>query len=283
MQKGGVLIKDEFKNHIKRLNTGQRFTPLQYKRAAFDVFLHNGKCTILTYKSRGGLIFKLTLPQSIPTPYKLSRSNAPEEDVTEILLKFVFISLDSIPDEEKEPFKIVIPDKVETELNITDLEEFKNEVRIQTHIFYNSLDEYLEPICPHIVFSDILDDTNLSNLIDSYLLDNSSGDTNELLSAIRYNDNLSNFMVGMIGMECLSGFVTLADYQVGKSREIIELTNRMGMYEISRLYKLGYIHGDLNKGNLLIHPNYRYFDRINGRVSLIDFGSTFDPTKLDPS
>jgi hypothetical protein len=54
----------------------------------------------------------------------------------------------------------------------------------------------------------------------------------------------------------------------------------MARFEIARLYKLGFIHGDLNKGNVLIHPNYKYFDGIDGRVILIDFGATFTPSEL---
>jgi signal peptidase I len=37
---------------------------------------------------------------------------------------------------------------------------------------------------------------------------------------------------------------------------------------------LGYVHGDIHLGNLIINPTYRYFHGYQGVVKLIDFGRT---------
>jgi serine/threonine protein kinase len=266
MQKGGILIKDEFK---------ERYSGIKITLEAFKEFLYNSVCSLLTYKSRGGILFKLELKDEFVSPYKLSRSNNPEEDVREILLKFVFIS------EDEKIFKMRdSKGTLLTDLNFTNLSEFENEVRIQTDIFTRSLDEKLEPICPDIIFCNKFINVDFIEQIIDVLLPNckTPQDVN-YLKYILNNRELANFQIGVIAMECLSGFVTLHDYQNSNPHKI-EITDLMAMFEIARLYKLGYIHGDLNKTNLLIHPTYKYFDKMNGRVSLIDFGSTFKPSKL---
>jgi len=264
MQKGGILIKDEFKD---------RYIGQNISLKAFEVYLYNARCSILTYKSRGGILFKLELKENVESPYKLSRSNAPEKDVTEILLKFVFIN------EDYKSFEIIDGEgRPLTDLNPTNLNEFETEVRIQTDIFTRSLDANLEPICPNIVFCNKLDSEELKEFID-ILLPNSRLKCAKFLRFIKENSTLSDFKIGIISMECLSGFITLDDYQKqNPSQEYI--SDKMAMFEIARLYKLGYIHGDLNKGNVLIDPTYKYFHGIDGRVSLIDFGSTFKPNEL---
>jgi hypothetical protein len=114
--------------------------------------------------------------------------------------------------------------------------------------------------------------------------------TKEILGKLsEYNQSIV-FKYGLIAMEFLSGFETLSDYEIeyNEGPEYNE-GESMARYEIARLYQLGYIHGDLHKDNILIHPDYSYFDIKNedysnqgdiyGRVMLIDFGSTF---KLEP-
>jgi serine/threonine protein kinase len=44
----------------------------------------------------------------------------------------------------------------------------------------------------------------------------------------------------------------------------------LALFELHRLHKLGFIHGDLHKNNILIDPNGHYFDD-----SFIDMGITF--------
>jgi tRNA A-37 threonylcarbamoyl transferase component Bud32 len=140
------------------------------------------------------------------------------------------------------------------------------------------LDNYLEPICPSIPFWNIYDYTYFKIII-NFLLRDSDPYTTKILETILKVPNLNNFKIGVIAMECLTGFLTLSDYQ-RRNPSRINITNSMARFEIARLYKLGFIHGDLNKGNVLIHPNYKYFDGIDGRVILIDFGATFRPSEL---
>jgi hypothetical protein len=88
MQKGGVSIIEGYDNN----NTALYF------------FLENSTCNILTYKSRGGIIFKLTLNENIISPYIVNRSNIPNTPLNEILIKIVFID-DAKPNKKKKKKK----------------------------------------------------------------------------------------------------------------------------------------------------------------------------------
>ena len=158
---------------------------------------------------------------------------------------------------------------------------------MQIDIFEKTLDEFLEPICPGIPFWSIYDHKYFKIFI-NFLLNNCDDVlTKNILTKIRDKEYLNEFKIGVIAMECLTGFQTLGSYletlpwyeqwyEQGKHR----VAESMARFEIARLYELGYIHGDLNQGNLLIHPNYQYFDGRPGRVMLIDFGSTFKPMDI---
>ena len=267
MQKGGIQIRQQFINE----NLGIGNIPIPVK--AFLQFLYKSKCEILTYKSKGGIIFKLILNEGVVSPYELTRSNNPTEEVKEIILKFVFIN------DNEEEFKIKFDhEKKNKEFNYTTNKQFIDEVKIQIELFDRTLDEYLEPICPSIPFWNIYDYTYFKKII-NVLLRDSDPYTTKILETIRDVSNLNKFKIGVIAMECLTGFLTLSDYQDDNPTRI-DITDSMARFEIARLYKLGFIHGDLNKGNVLIHPNYKYFDGIDGRVILIDFGATFRPSEL---
>lgn len=292
MKKGGIQIRQEFRQQFVNNNLGN------IKLKAFQVFLYHSRCEILTYKSRGGIIFKLILNDGVESPYVLTRSNNPYSEVREIILKFVFIN-------DKRTFKINITDDEDdsdesdesydsdesdesdderpgTDLNKTSEKEFINEVNIQIDIFERTLDQFLEPICPGIPFCSIYDHKYFEIFI-NFLLNNCDSKTKNILTKIKTNKYLNKFKIGVIAMECLTGFQTLSSYLdtiPSSEQDKIRITESMARFEIARLYELGYIHGDLNQGNLLIHPTYQYFDGRPGRVMLIDFGSTFKPMDL---
>jgi len=316
-------------------------------KVAFDYFLKNSVCKILTYKTTGGIILKLKLNDGVESPYVLTRSNNPYSKVNELLLKIVFINIG-----RSIPFNIGVKGKVITRFFSTTLSQFENEVNTQIDIFERSLDDYLEPICPGIVFSQVYhpnrdDSKNFSKKIiedvlskrkkhvseietakymneiahiqderynqrsdlskeppqiieseindylnemsvnEQFVNDESDGDLtinilNDILTS-KYSifnelrSQLNEYAVGFVAMEYLSGFEPLYHYQENMGiddDEVNHITDSMARYEIARLYKLGYIHGDLHKANLLIDPTYQYFDETPGRVILIDFGRT---------
>jgi serine/threonine protein kinase len=231
-------------------------------------------------------LFKLTLFPSVRSPYKTISSNYPDKEVKEILLKFVFINPDK---------NFVIRDTNGDQLvflNTTSEEEFYREVAMQDKIFKGSLNRYLEPICPNILFSGQYVKSDIIEVLTS--LKNTDNDelTSRFLTAISLADAI--FDIGIIVMEYLSGFMKLSEY-IELYPDKQSIARRMAQYEIARLGQLDLIHGDLNMGNILINPDYYYYDftlviggkdlfqdrdLFQGRAMLIDFGSTFDPSEV---
>jgi len=294
MQKGGVIIQPGYNID-----------------SAYNFFMTNCSVENLTYSSRGGIIFRAILTPGVASPYKSSRSNSVNVDIDVLLLKMVFLH---------QTKKFIIKDQYGN--NMTDLsnithQKFKDEINMQIDIFTRSLDLYLEPICPAIVDATIHPNTSpyLPVSLDQLIDKSSDVITRHILQYIKNNYLTNRFDIGIIAMECLSGYDCLSDYvdkNGGENSEASIVAKYMAMYEICRLYKLGYIHGDLHQGNLMYHPTYRYFNGnlhqgnlmynptyrhfneyllqgLNvgptGRVMLIDFGATFrhgQPTAQPP-
>jgi hypothetical protein len=93
------------------------------------------------------------------------------------------------------------------------------------------------------------------------------------------------FQWGLFAMESLENFVTYrqaAYNNVGVTQ--LKLYAELAMYELSRLYQIGYLHGDPNASNAMVNPDYKYIEGATGRVILIDFGLAYsidDATSAD--
>ena len=96
-----------------------------------------------------------------------------------------------------------------------------------------------------------------------------NNDTRYVLDKTISNPQLIDFNIGTIMMESLSRFNQLSDspstnFNVG-----------LTIYEMWRLFNLGYIHGDPHTNNIMFNPFYDYIEGRRGRVILLDFGATF--------
>jgi hypothetical protein len=139
-------------------------------------------------------------------------------------------------------------------------------------LFKRSLDEYLEPICPSVTDATRTDvDFDVAIFNDKYGDDN----TRNIMEAILgKHTNL-----GFIFMECLDDFETLWSVLDTGDDEYYEIRQAMAIYELWRLYNLGYVHGDPHQKNILFDPFCVYIDGIDGefagRAIMIDFGRTY--------
>jgi len=256
IQTGGILIKSEY-------------TP----ESAFNYFIINSTCEIVSYRTRGGILFKLTLHDGIETPYSSSRSNCPNQDIREVLLKLSFVN------EQNEHFTLRSTTNeiidFEIELNRCNEREFKNEVRVQSDIFIRSLDQFLEPICPSVIFAKI--EEKIDTIEQLFRNTSKPNPAHDLLSLIiESNPYEHQFKIGIIMMESLTGFFNLNSYNVDvddASAELYNLYKNLARYELWRLYELGYIHGDANQANFMVNPEYEYIKGKPGRVIIIDFGT----------
>ena len=257
MQKGGIVI-----------NQGR--TPEE----AYNFFIDNSTCIIQTHQTSGGIVFKLTLHIGIPSPYSVSRSNDPNAEVRIVILKIVFLN------DIGKTFTIITSSGNDfLHLNYVTTGEFRNEIDIQTEIFTRSLDEFLEPICPSIVFTDIVENAGIIPFITRLSQNIPTGDTTNaawLCHRIIINPRLHYFRMGTIMMECLTGFENLIKFPKN------EVNEGLSIFELWKLYQLGFIHGDPHKSNLMFCSSYEYVQGTPGRSLIIDFGASFRNNHLPP-
>ena len=286
-QKGGVIITkksekkpDEFMSRVE----------------AFVFFINRSTVSLLTCETRGGVLFILKLQPEYTSPYATNRSNAPNSEVRELIIKFAFLNEDG--------YGYRMSDIIS--LNPTSASSFMEEIDLQLKVFNASLNEEtpisaLEPICPSIVIGCILDNSllSVSKIIKTMIRNTVREDRlgalilqtifNELDCSPNCNlirwivsspvDKVKRviyFRIGLIVMENLSSFITVKEAKNVFSQQTT--IKAMVIFELWRLHNLGYLHGDAHTGNFMIDPTYRYFNGSPGRVVVIDFGSVYRHT-----
>ena len=168
-------------------------------------------------------------------------------------------------------------------------DEFWHEVRIQNDIYKKS-NENLEPICPPIVFSECLDHASsialLEMLFDKYdksdiprnlLMDEPLNKIATMLHLPRYH----RIRIGIIGMGFTKGYQSLYSVVHGKDAAEKKPYLDLAIYELLRLYSIGYLHGDFSQENIMINPTYNYTGTNSGRAMIIDFGMSFKHNEPD--
>lgn len=265
-QKGGIII-----NKNKDQET------------MFYDFINNSD---ITYLSTGGngLVFKVVIRGSYVSDYKYIDPDLFNEPVTELILKFSLMK-DFNP-ADYHPHDVVNMSEYEKD----EIGNFRNEVNKQTDIFLKSM-EYLQPLCPAIVYSKILTtQPDKQKLIDTIIRINASlsrrGIPYDGASVELQNPNLVNdpsIKIGVIAMECASGYNNL--YSIKRSSisapKKIEYINFSLFIILKLALDTGYSHGDFHSGNIMINSGLNYFEGIQGRPMIIDFGYTTKIPKPD--
>jgi hypothetical protein len=157
--------------------------------------------------------------------------------------------------------------------------DFQNEINIQTEIFFKTL-QYLQPICPAIVYSEIL---SVPEQIEELLLLFMQNGETEIASSIQnliyFFHNNPSVKLGLIAMELADDGDTLNNVQQyyikKKDRRKIVMFNNIGRYALLRLaVETGYTHNDFHKHNIMVTQTGDYFDdpKYGLRPIIIDFG-----------
>ena len=247
---------------------------------AFNSFLDNSICTIITIQSAGGLLFKLTLNPDIESPFILNRSNTPLAEVRGLIIKLVFIN------ETGGRYAIFNGPTQLTRLSDTTQNEFLSECGIQDHVFTKTLDEYLEPICPCILMKNPkLSMFNFFKIHEAvirsgnknakFIFDKIAGSVvlTQSPSDLTVGHKGETFDIGLIVMEHLEGFDTL--YNINKTSVTPDFNKMLVIFELYKLFNLRLLHGDFHQSNFMINPTYEYIDGRLGRAIIIDFGASF--------
>jgi hypothetical protein len=231
-------------------------------KEAFSHFLNNSTARPFRQGSNG-ITFILTLKDNIVSKYLSLDATTYSQPVPILLVKTVFIS----------PQKIKILTNMDENNHVytASKDDFAEEVNIQTMTYLKTM-EYLQPLCPAIVYADILNpyDANL-NIFKFY----------SLLRQIDLSDiAVNNIRVGIIAMEFIEDPIPLY-HLIDRQEEQLYNNFRVKSCHtiIEFVIKTGYTHGDFHDSNLVIDPHVKNYFASDGAVKIIDFGYA---TKLSP-
>jgi hypothetical protein len=221
----------------------------------FNDFLNNSKNIQYVADGANGIIYKVIVPNSYESGYTYIDPNYYGEPVRDIALKLCI-------------------------LKHSDISSFKSEVNIQTNIFQKSMG-HLQPLCPAILYSTVLRDSQKRELVNRMIKIDSDVKTHKLPyleSEIDIDGGLltdSKFLIGVIAMEFENGYKRLYDYlkSPSLSREMKIKYIHYGLYIILKLaLETGYSQADFHTANIMIHPEMDYFGKNSGRPLILDFG-----------
>lgn len=247
--------------------------------------------TTITYiptRSVGGLLFFVDFVNTAEyTFYTVNSSDTanPLQPITRFVVKMLFVYNN---DRGRAGQHYIGPRK----LDIIDFSVFKDELEIQSDIYDRTFDIYCEATCPKILFSNGSNPATLNRdsktLLDIFIAKCAHPTFQEC--AVDYLRRLDqrdqkydpNLKVGCIFMEAIENIQVSDFFDDWKNQRNFNLPARMTQtqknaadayaYELIRLYRAGYIHGDTHLENAMMNDHYNYvYDK---RAIIIDFGRT---------
>ncbi len=237
-------------------------------------FIDNSKLVRIT-SGAFGVVYSVTLNEGTKQekPFLSLNFESYKQPVTTLLMKMCVVFDDTKSEAEAEEYNDLTEEAQEKfKINSVSKTEFIVEINTQTDIYLKTI-EYLQPICPAIVYAGIYGD--VKNSLDL-----------KLLNRLGFKPSLtSSPTIGCIFMEFAEGYMNgykfyhkLADVNMRRN------TYYLLMYMLLQLsLKTGYTHGDHHLGNFMININNTdntYIEGIEGRPLIIDFGRT---TKIPPT
>jgi hypothetical protein len=245
----------------------------------FYTFLRDSK---ISYVTAGASGLGLQLLNTENDSYKILTTNNENVVCSKLFLKLVPI-YNSVIDLT---FDFLIPGRSNM-LMYSSLETtFWSEVQKQI-IIYKETNDNLEPICPPIVYTECQENdkarTFIQALINQHNDEIEHDDTDDPLIVI-YNKykRYPTLKLGIIAMGFTTDYVPLY-IAIRNNRTNVRVYLELAIYELLRLYSIGYLHGDFSKSNIMINPSYNYTGSNSGRAMLIDFGMTYEHNYTDTS
>lgn len=260
------------------------------KEDAFRVFLMNSTFEMISASSLNGIIIKANLVADEVSPYISIRSDSFGDRIKSLIIKLVFVD---------GPENLSVPKIRDIFFPKTTTAEFKNEVGTQIDIFREScLDgNALDAICPAVVNFCTIPASHmfLKNFLNtffnriSYTKENAIylRDCLKAIYKVFKEESNSSMKLGVIAMECADEYSPLSSFSPSVKKDdpnysyqknMYYIFQAYALYELQRLHKLGYVHGDFHKSNVLINPYTEYLTKrggnpsMLGRAMIIDFG-----------
>ena len=244
-------------------------------------FMDYIKVSTIQYFNRGayGIGYRVKINDLTKSKYNVLSLNNTEETIK---CGQLFVKLVPIFDNDS---KNEIHDLMSDILGMgaTPTNDFLNEIRIQTDV-YKKTNNNLEAVCPPIVYSNIVNNTEntsrAQNLL-SVMIKQMPNDENKIfLERMKrlYQGN-NELKLGIIAMSFAENYDTLLNV-LNNTNNVAKkiMYHYLAVYELLRLYDVGYMHGDYHTQNILINTNYKYNNLeplYMGRVLIIDYGLAF--------
>lgn len=235
----------------------------------FKYFLENSKIHCITYKNNECYLFRIRLQDDCTSPYLKIRSNlfmdceSPLEKIKSFELREMIIKLYVIPTNTSERFDL---------LSVNE-QNLKYEFDIQKEIYNKSTDIFCEPICPAPLNYDVISDNTRILQFLSILYKRRDPTKPFVRMDNLFIHNKTSYKLGIFVMECIENATeleTLLKHNVSYTNNEFGLHMKC-VYELKRLYHLGYLHGDPHLSNFLYDGSYTYMYEEIGRVYMIDF------------
>ena len=246
-------------------------------------FINNSRLAIIT-SGGSGVIISVTLTEDKKklTPFLSLNFESYKQPVTTLLMKLCVVFDDENKSEEYNNLTKEAQKKFKVGHVLKN--EFIDEINIQTDIYLKTI-EYLQPICPAIVYAGIYGD--VKNSLDLDL---------KLLNRLGLKPSLtSSPTIGCIFMEFAEGYMTwheyLTDYERFDESDDVKIFRNIYMYLLMYMLlelalKTGYTHGDHHLYNFMINnttinsidnvymEGVEDMETMKGRPLIIDFGRT---------
>ena len=264
------------------------FTDTDNTNTDYKKFIDYTKLSTVTYFNQGnyGIGYKVKIND-------LSRSNYNVLSLrnTENTIKCgqLFVKISPIYDGDNKDLYDLITDILGMEA--TPSRDFLNEIQAQTDIYKKS-NANLEAICPPIIYSNVVNNTEsksrAQNLL-SVMINKMPKDDNKMFleGMKRLYEGNSELKLGIIVMSFAENYDTLLNVLHRTNNRAQQIMYKyLAVYELLRLYDLGYMHGDYHLENILINTNYKYSnldDMYLGRCLIIDYGMAFKNKHLPNS
>jgi DNA (cytosine-5)-methyltransferase 1 len=204
------------------------------KSKDFEHFLTNSTISYLTSGANGS-IFKADLIPKTSTVYKHTNINKYGEPIDSVIFKLILIyNTPMIFAEYHTPIvEDIFVNGSPKPIESATVNEFENEINIQTDIYLKSND-YLRPICPSIIYASV--DTNF----ELFTKINDDKITSDVIDEYKNLRLRGNVHIGIIGMEFADGYIPL--YRLPKNMEYFYMSafllimNKNNKYKVLSLF-----------------------------------------------